>query len=66
MRRVLNQAANAAVKHKGSIFEIVYRRLVARLSHNKPIEIFLSLRFLGRNAGELSHRFSLAARDLQP
>ncbi len=27
MRRVLNQAANAAVKHKGSIFEIVYRRL---------------------------------------
>jgi hypothetical protein len=28
MRRILNQAANAAVKHKGSIFEIVYRRLV--------------------------------------
>ena len=26
MRRILNQAANAAVKHKGSIFEIVYRR----------------------------------------
>ena len=26
MRRVLNQAANAAVKAKGSIFEIVYRR----------------------------------------
>jgi len=37
MRRVLNQAANAAVKHKGSIFEIVYRRLVARLRHNKTI-----------------------------
>jgi len=37
MRRVLNQAANAAVKHKGSIFEIVYRRLVARLGHNKTI-----------------------------
>src|SRR5215470_16282543 len=30
MRRLLNQAANAAVKHKGSIFEIVYRRLVLR------------------------------------
>jgi len=28
MRRVLNQAANAAVKTKGSIFEMVYRRLV--------------------------------------
>src|SRR6266571_7755924 len=27
MRRLLNQAANAAVKRKGSIFEIVYRRL---------------------------------------
>jgi hypothetical protein len=25
--RPLNQAANAAVKHKGSIFEMVYRRL---------------------------------------
>jgi transposase len=30
MRRVLNQAANAAVKTKGSIFELVYRRLVPR------------------------------------
>src|SRR6266851_4752683 len=28
MRRILNQAANAAVKHKGSIFEILYRRYV--------------------------------------
>jgi len=37
MRRILNQAANAAVKHKGSIFEIVYRRLVPRLGHNKTI-----------------------------
>jgi hypothetical protein len=34
---ILNQAANAAVKHKGSIFEIVYRRLVLRLGHNKTI-----------------------------
>jgi len=30
MRRVLNQAANAAVKAKGTIFAIVYRRLVPR------------------------------------
>src|SRR6185369_4762258 len=37
MRRLLNQAANAAVKHKVSIFEIVYRRLVLRLGHNKTI-----------------------------
>jgi transposase len=32
MRRILNQAANAAVKHKGSIFEILYRRFVPRLA----------------------------------
>jgi transposase len=37
MRRILNQAANAAAKQKGSIFEIVYRRLVTRLGHNKTI-----------------------------
>jgi len=37
MRRILNQAANAAVKHKGRIFEIVYRRLLLRLGHNKTI-----------------------------
>src|SRR5215470_12639882 len=37
MRRILNQAANAAVKRKGSIFEIVYRRLVPRLGHKKTI-----------------------------
>jgi len=36
-RRILNQAANAAVKHKGSIFDIVYRRLVPCLGHNKTI-----------------------------
>jgi transposase len=39
MRRILNQAANAAVKHKGSIFDIVYRRLVLRLGHNKTIGV---------------------------
>src|SRR6266702_3629552 len=37
MRRILNQAANAAVKYKGSIFEIAYRRLVPRLGHNQSI-----------------------------
>ncbi len=37
MRRLLNQAANAAVKAKGSIFEIVYRRSVPRLGHNQAI-----------------------------
>ena len=37
MRRVLNQAANAAVKVKGSIFEIAYRRSVPRLGHNQTI-----------------------------
>ncbi len=37
MRRVLNQAANAAVKTKGSIFEVVYRRLVPRLGHAQAI-----------------------------
>ena len=37
MRRILNQAANAAVKAKGTIFEIVYRRTVPRLGHNQAI-----------------------------
>ncbi len=39
MRRILNQAANAAVKLKGSIFEILYRRYVPRLGHNQTIGI---------------------------
>jgi transposase len=39
MRRVLNQAANAAVKRKGSIFELLYRRLISRLGHNKTIGV---------------------------
>ena len=38
MRRVLNQAANAAVKAKGTIFAVVYRRLVPRLGHAQAIE----------------------------
>ena len=37
MRRVLNQAANAAVKAKGTIFNVVYRRLVPRLGHAQAI-----------------------------
>ena len=45
MRRILNQCANAAVKSKGSIFEILYRRLVLRLGHNKTI-------------GAIAHRLS--------
>jgi transposase len=36
MRRILNQAANAAVKHKGSIFDIVYRRQVPRMDTSNP------------------------------
>ena len=39
MRRILNQAANAAVKRKGRIFELLYRRLVLRLGHNKTIGV---------------------------
>ena len=37
MWRVLNQAANAAVTAKGTIFAIVYRRLVPRLGHAQAI-----------------------------
>jgi hypothetical protein len=44
MRRILNQAANAAVKTKGSIFQIVYRREVPRMGHNQTI-------------GTIAHRF---------
>jgi transposase len=37
MRRLLNQSANAAAKAKGTIFAIVYRRLVPRLGHAQAI-----------------------------
>ena len=37
MRRLLNQAANAAARAKGSIFEILYGRYVPRLGHNQTI-----------------------------
>src|SRR5881398_2050172 len=39
MRRLFNQAANAAAKAKGSIFDIVYRRSVTRLGHNQAIGV---------------------------
>jgi transposase len=39
MRRLLNQAANAAVKYKGSLFEMLYRRYVPRLGHNQAIGV---------------------------
>ena len=39
MRRILNQVGNAAVKLKGSIFEILYRRYVPRLGHNQTIGV---------------------------
>jgi transposase len=37
MRRLLNQAANAAAGAKGSIFQIVYGRTVPRLGHQQTI-----------------------------
>ena len=37
MRRLLNQAANAAIKAKGSWLQLQYRRLVVRLGHPKAI-----------------------------
>jgi transposase len=37
MRRVLNQAANAAVKTKGSLFQSIYRRVVPRMGHNAAV-----------------------------
>jgi len=38
MRRLLNQA-NAAVKTKGSIFQVLYRRYVPRLGHQQTIGV---------------------------
>src|SRR5262249_18090220 len=37
MKGLLDQAAKAAVKTKGSIFELTYRRLVPRLGHAQAI-----------------------------
>src|SRR5262249_3694010 len=37
LRRVLTQGANAAIKYKGSIFEMHYRRLAPRLQHQGAV-----------------------------
>lgn len=37
MRTLLNQSANAAVKNKGSVFEIRYHRLKGKIGHGKAI-----------------------------
>lgn len=39
MRRILNQCANAAVKAKGSLYQILYRRLIVRLGHKRSIGV---------------------------
>lgn len=39
MRRLLNQAAYAAAKYKGSLFEILYRRYVPRLGHKQTLAV---------------------------
>jgi hypothetical protein len=37
MRRILNQAAHAAVKVKGSVFEVTFHRLLPRLGYKQAI-----------------------------
>ncbi len=37
MRHLLNQAANAAIRAKGSVFEILYRRLAGKRGHHKAV-----------------------------
>ena len=37
MRRVLTQVAEAAVRSKGSVFDILYRRWVPRMGHHRAI-----------------------------
>jgi hypothetical protein len=39
MRHILNQAANVAVKTKGSIFAVLYRRYLPRLGHSQTIAV---------------------------
>jgi transposase len=39
MRRLLNQAAHAAVKTKGSLFELLYRRFIGRVGHAQAIGV---------------------------
>ena len=54
MRRILNQAANAAVQQKGSIFELLYRRYVPRLGHNPTIGLIAHR--LCRLIGKILHQ----------
>ena len=37
MRRLLDQSAHAAVRTKGSVFELLYRRFVGRLGHAQAV-----------------------------
>lgn len=37
LRRILHESAHAAVKTKGSIFQLIYRRMVTRLGHKATI-----------------------------
>ena len=54
MRRLLNRAANAAVKTKRSIFEMVYQRLLPRLGHAQRSHCPLTTELAGQpRAGEL-------------
>ena len=39
MRRILNQAANAAVRYKGSLFQLLYCRYVPRLGHAQTMGV---------------------------
>ena len=66
VRRVLNQAANAAaVKAKGTIFAIVYRRLVPRLGHAQAISRFYPSIYTHRSVARIARNWrctSLARR----
>jgi len=39
LRRILNRAANVALKIKGSIFALLYRRYLARMGHQQTIGV---------------------------
>jgi Transposase IS116/IS110/IS902 family len=54
MRCLLNQAAHAAVKSKGTIFEILYRRYVPRLGHPQTIGVLAHR--LGRLIWKILHQ----------
>jgi hypothetical protein len=64
MRRVLNQCANAAVKAKGTILDIVYRRSVRRLGHNQVIGAIAHRQC--RLIWLILHRESVAKNGAQP